>query len=184
MGRKVLSVCCFILAALNIAVIFALSGEGQSASNSRSQLVTSTILNTLDPERKDAPVRKVDEVLDFFHPIIRKAAHFTEYASLGFLTCLGFLFLGLKPWPRALYPSLICLITAMSDELYQSTVPGRSPMVTDVMLDVAGGIAGVLLVCLIHVALNSLSARRRSRPGNGRRRSGYRSAPGGRVPPI
>ena len=73
MVRRVLSVCCFILAALNIAVIFALSGEGQSASNSRSQQVTSTILDTLDPERKDAPVRRVDEVMDFFHPIIRKA---------------------------------------------------------------------------------------------------------------
>lgn len=184
MVRRVLSVCCFILAALNIAVIFALSGEGQSASNSRSQQVTSTILDTLDPERKDAPVRRVDEVMDFFHPIIRKAAHFTEYASLGFLSCLGFLFLGIRPWPRALYPALIGLITAMSDELYQSTVPGRSPMVTDVMLDAAGAAAGILLVCLIHYVFSRLSARRRARPLNGRRRSGYRSAPGGRVPPI
>ena len=72
----------------------------------------------------------------------------------------------------------------MSDELYQSTVPGRSPMVTDVMLDAAGAAAGILLVCLIHYAFSRLSARRRARPLNGRRRSGYRSAPGGRVPPI
>ena len=111
MWRRVLSVCCFILAVLNIAVIFSLSGEGSSESNNRSQQVTSTILNTLDPDRKDAPVRRVDEVMDFFHPIIRKAAHYAEYASLGFLCCLGFLFMSVKPWPRALYPALICLIS-------------------------------------------------------------------------
>ena len=183
MWRRVLSVCCFILAVLNIAVIFSLSGEGSSVSNSRSQQVTSTILNTLDPDRKDAPVRRVDEVMDFFHPLIRKAAHYAEYASLGFLCCLGFLFLSVKPWPRALCPALICLITAVSDEMYQSTVPGRSPSVNDVLLDTAGAVSGILAVCLIAYIAANLSARRRSRPGRGRRRSGYRSAPGG-MPPI
>lgn len=40
------------------------------------------------------------------------------------------------------------IIYASSDEIHQSFVPGRSPMITDVVIDTMGVILGILLIIL------------------------------------
>ena len=66
--------------------------------------------------------------------IIRKAAHFTEYAILGAL-----LFGATKGGRRSpAFPPLAGILTAMTDESIQLFSDGRSGQVTDVWLDFAG----------------------------------------------
>ena len=83
--------------------------------------------------------------------VVRKLGHFTEYALLGFSLLLHITQLG-KKWMIKL-PLLwawgIGTIYAASDEFHQSFVGGRGPAVTDVMIDSAGVIAGVMLMVLI-----------------------------------
>lgn len=40
------------------------------------------------------------------------------------------------------------IIYATSDEIHQSFVPGRSPMITDIVIDTMGVILGILLIIL------------------------------------
>ena len=66
--------------------------------------------------------------------IIRKAAHFTEYAVLG---C--FLFGATKGGTRSRsFPPLVGVLTALADETIQLFSDGRSGQVSDVWLDFAG----------------------------------------------
>ncbi len=78
--------------------------------------------------------------------LLRKIAHFTEFATLGL--CLGWLcgMLGKTKW-------LALLAGAASgglDELIQCFVPRRGPGILDVCIDTAGAAAGIALLLFGH----------------------------------
>ncbi len=78
------------------------------------------------------------------HGLLRKAAHFTEFACLGML--LAWLFSMLD---KSLALALLCAATVAGiDETIQYFVPDRSSGVMDVLLDSAGALAGIALVLL------------------------------------
>ena len=77
--------------------------------------------------------------------ILRKAAHFTEFGVLGVLGTVCFGMYGLKP----LYPAFAGLLTALTDETLQLFSPGRSAQVTDVWIDFAGCVSGVMLILIL-----------------------------------
>lgn len=80
--------------------------------------------------------------------IIRKAAHFAEYMAVGFLS-FGIAVLWIKKlWYGVGLVMLQLLISGALDELHQYFVPGRYASVKDVMLDTAGGMAGILIILL------------------------------------
>ena len=64
--------------------------------------------------------------------LVRKTAHFTEFAVLGFL------------WSRVFHgkqlyiPFVLSVLTAVVDESIQRFVPGRSGQMKDVLIDSAG----------------------------------------------
>lgn len=70
--------------------------------------------------------------------LLRKAAHFAEFAALGgwlFVTAAAFSL----PWRRySGWLLLAGLLSALADESIQLFVPGRSGQVSDVWLDFAG----------------------------------------------
>jgi VanZ family protein len=70
--------------------------------------------------------------------VLRKIAHFCEYAILG---ALLFRALG-----RELFVVAAGAAYAATDELHQHFVPGRHAAFRDVAIDVAGVLAGVLLL--------------------------------------
>ena len=84
--------------------------------------------------------------LDVSEHFIRKSAHFTEYAILGVLmaNCLKDTMLKDK-----LLGAFGCLLVAMCDETIQLFVEGRSGQVSDVWLDFAGALTGLLLYNVI-----------------------------------
>ena len=76
--------------------------------------------------------------------IVRKMAHFCEYMLEGFL-----LMLCLRVYTRRFvrhiaWPVLGGLLTALTDETIQLFSDGRSSQITDVWLDFAGILAGIL----------------------------------------
>lgn len=74
--------------------------------------------------------------------LLRKTAHFAEFASLG--VCLFWLFSMLKK-TRTL-ALLAGALTACADETIQMFVPDRGPSLKDVGIDTCGVITGMILL--------------------------------------
>ena len=82
--------------------------------------------------------------------IVRKLAHFCEYALEGFLLTLCLRVYTRHFFVHISWPILGGLLTALTDETIQMFSDGRSSQLTDVWLDLSGGMAGILvgLFCL------------------------------------
>jgi VanZ family protein len=89
------------------------------------------------------------QTLSRIHHIIRKCAHFTEYFILSLLILRGIRGEKRETHLRwALVAIIIVAGYASLDELHQAFVPGRTPAVTDVLLDTTGGIAAQVVAAL------------------------------------
>ena len=69
--------------------------------------------------------------------LLRKAAHFTEYAVLGALLARAV---------RELPAFAFAVAYAVTDELHQMFVPGRAGTLLDVAVDAAGALTGILVL--------------------------------------
>lgn len=78
--------------------------------------------------------------------ILRKFAHFTEFAALGMTLAWLFGMLQKKKY----VPFLWGITAACTDETIQAFVPERAPGVKDVLIDSGGVLTGILLLYLGH----------------------------------
>lgn len=120
----VLSLACMVL-------IFCFSADNAEESTEKSDFFVK-ILESL-------PIAVRDN-LSF---IVRKTAHFSVYALLGFLVSGAF------SGKQKLYTLSICFLYACTDEIHQYFVAGRSCRFQDVMIDTAGAFSGILIFMLI-----------------------------------
>lgn len=81
--------------------------------------------------------------------IVRKMAHFCEYTLEGFLLMLCMRVYSRHPLKHITVPMLGGVLTALTDETIQLFSPGRSSQVTDVWLDSAGVLAGILAALVL-----------------------------------
>lgn len=82
--------------------------------------------------------------LNFLNHIVRKTAHFMEYAILGSLVMIAH---NLRPLFKNTYFNLIFISIPFIDETIQSFTPGRSAQLSDCLLDSCGFIFG--FICLL-----------------------------------
>ena len=79
------------------------------------------------------------------HTFVRKTAHFTEYAVLGFFTYKA-VSCDVKDRKKAvLMAQLISTGYASTDEIHQMFVPGREGKVFDVLIDSCGAFCGIMV---------------------------------------
>lgn len=76
-----------------------------------------------------------------------KAAHFVMYGILGAMATMGWRAAGRTP--RLLWVLALASLVGVTDELHQSTVPGRSPEIADWIADTIGIAAAAALVLRI-----------------------------------
>lgn len=76
------------------------------------------------------------------HGLLRKLAHFTEFACLGALL-FWLLSMQRKPWGMALPGGFL---VACADETIQRFVPDRGPSFRDVLIDTSGVAVGMILL--------------------------------------
>lgn len=80
--------------------------------------------------------------------LIRKLAHFVEYLCVGFVS-YSLVVMWHKPAGLGSLAVVIQLaLSAGLDEFHQSFIPGRYASVGDVMIDVAGGVMGMMLLAV------------------------------------
>jgi VanZ family protein len=89
------------------------------------------------------------ETIDQVHFVVRKTAHFVEYAMLGLLLWRAVYYepaLAARRSRSFFLALLLAALYAASDEFHQSFVPGREAAVSDVMLDTCGAGLGLAAV--------------------------------------
>lgn len=84
--------------------------------------------------------------LDF---LIRKIAHFSLYFILALLFYWIFSGLNTKLNNARIMTVLCCTFYSITDEMHQIFVTGRTFHITDILIDVLGSIAAILLVFLL-----------------------------------
>ena len=128
-----------VLTILAVAFIFGQSLLGRASSDTQSGRVLAAVMWLLERVgfTPDAQIT---------HHFVRKCAHFAEFAALGI--CVGGYTYNLGKLRQRQYvafPAWLTLLVAVSDELLQSFT-GRSAQITDVVLDYAGALCGLLAV--------------------------------------
>ena len=138
-----------VLTLAMMAVIFWFSREPAARSDRRSGEVSQVVVDVAYPDYPQYSEEKQKTVFNQVQHIVRKCAHFTEYAMLGLLMrlCLES-WVGRRKW---LIPVswLGGTLYAVTDELHQLQIDGRSGQWTDVLLDSAGVLTGVLIISLV-----------------------------------
>src|SRR5512144_69151 len=86
------------------------------------------------------------EQLMFWHHVIRKAAHVTEYCILGLLVYRAFKVDVAKPSSVGILTVMFVAVAATMDEFHQSFVPSRGSSVYDVGWDCIGGLIAIMLL--------------------------------------
>ena len=128
-----------------MAVIFFFSARPDTLSDMDSGTITNLIAGILHPSYSSWDTGPQLAMLESLDRIVRKTAHFTEYAILCFLYSNTFL---LKKKGIAAAAAL-SILYAVSDEFHQSFVSGRAAMVGDVCIDAAGALAAALLLAAV-----------------------------------
>lgn len=134
-----------------MVMIYSFSAQTGEESGAMSGKLTTWVLNLLVPDFANFSPEKQEAVRSTVGLIVRKLAHFSEYALLGFSLMLHIAQIQKKT--AVCLPVLwawgIGTLYAASDEFHQGFVAGRGPSIVDVTIDSAGVIAGVLFLAWI-----------------------------------
>lgn len=131
-----------ILVILWMFIIFMFSH--QKADDS-SKLSDGLILKTVRIIEKITDKNYSDEeILEKFVKPVRKMAHFTIYLILGVLV---YLYIKETNINKVFIISLlICILYALSDEIHQLFILGRSGRIFDVFVDSLGSLTGIFMI--------------------------------------
>lgn len=129
-------------------VIFILSAENAEESGQTSSQIVRLVMEWLVPhfgELSECEQIALAERATFW---IRKAAHFSEFAALGFFLCLHLSAICRRtPIPRyPIWAFAIGSLYGVTDEIHQLFVPGRSGECRDMLIDSIGVLAGTAIM--------------------------------------
>jgi len=127
-----------LLSLLMIAFIFGNSMMDASDSNNESRFIMNFVRYLLDWLGFHVQISQL-------HHIVRKCAHFTEFALEAFFVVKALAAFGMRRQTWLAYALLIGLLTAVIDENIQLYSIGRSSQVSDILLDFSGTLAGVIV---------------------------------------
>ena len=146
MGKKIARWALWALIAAHVCVIYALSAQDADLSSQTSGRVARVVAQIFTPDFDSLSPAHQESVVESYQFLTRKAAHVAEYAVLA-----GLIVLALSHNRRgavfgAMAASLGC---AVLDELHQMYSEGRSAQFTDVLIDGAGALLGILAALLL-----------------------------------
>ncbi len=159
-NTKPVLVCRIILIILiiaNLCLVWNNSSKESKESNKSSTSIAKTVTEHVVKDYKNLPKPKQEEHVKKINVKIRSIAHFAEFIPLGlfaFLLILAFLDFTRKDfWYFVLTATVISLmfssLCALTDEIHQIFVKGRSFQLIDILTDSLGALCGLAFAILI-----------------------------------
>ena len=142
-GSRRLRLLWYIPAVLWMVLIFRMSGQNGTQSGSLSLRVTEEVVDVIEEVRQGGEEDR-QQLISLLHTPIRKMAHMAEYAILSIFLMLAFS-ATMRSVPAITLSIPASFLYACSDELHQRFVLQRAGQFTDVLIDMVGVIAAVLL---------------------------------------
>ena len=139
-SKKIITI---ILVLLWMILVFYLSNQVSTESSKLSGGLTHKILEAL--HMLDGKTIGQQEVIE---TIIRKLAHFCLYTLGGILILLHINLYKISDKNKVIISYSIGTAYAITDELHQLFVPGRSGEIRDVFIDSLGIITGIIIIRL------------------------------------
>lgn len=148
--KKIITVIAAVLLVLTYVMIFSFSADDADASSAVSLKVTEFLKTFWAHFFAGGAHPAADPAAaDNAESIVRKLAHFSEYMLLGFLS-FGIAVMWIESVKKGFGIVIVqVIISAGLDEIHQYFVPGRHTSIIDVMIDTAGGIAGILIILCV-----------------------------------
>ena len=129
--------------------IFGFSNQNSETSSGLSQKVTNFVVEFI-PSIENVPEPEKENVVDRIESIVRKVAHYSIYTLVGILLMSLMSTFKMKELDRIAVSLIVGVIYAATDEIHQAFVPGRGPLVADVILDSMGVLTGIFIVMLVY----------------------------------
>lgn len=148
-----------ILSVVWMAVIFGFSSSDAEESTVQSNSVTELLIKIFEEDYETLSDAEKLQLVEKYDGIVRKIAHFGIFGVLGFLTYFA---AGSLVWipDFRLKPVRIslpcCVVFAITDELHQMFVPGRSCQIRDVLIDSSGALSGTLAAMVVVLIAKSM----------------------------
>lgn len=152
----------FLVAAiLTAALIFYFSAQKGADSSQISDRFTLQLAHLFRPDYLELSSHDQRSYLELLSAVIRKNAHFCEFMLLGFnlMGHMRFRDVQMRSLRCRMWAWGIATLYAATDELHQLFINERAAMVTDVLIDSMGGLAGTLVMTVALALLARLLRR-------------------------
>lgn len=129
-----------------MTIIFLMSSRNADVSTLDSHRIGTIVATIIRLVKPSFSIAGLVEMMDH---AIRKTAHMSEYLILAMLLMNCLQAYGIKHRPGGRYAMAIGALYALTDEVHQYFVPGRSCQLSDVLIDSVGVFLGVCLFSII-----------------------------------
>lgn len=144
-----------------MGMIFQFSAKPAVNSDESSRTVANLVIKLYE-DISDHELEDGERIylIDTVNHVIRKGAHFTEYAILACSVAFHLYVWGKRRKSILFIATAISALYAISDEVHQLYVPGRSGELRDVIIDSCGAITGAFLFCVIWLIISKIKTRK------------------------
>ena len=140
--KRIKRIALWLLVIFIAGAIFYFSAMNGPESMELSDGLTNEVVHVVHPDFDELPPAKQKTIFAQFVVIVRKSAHFSEFAALGASLMLLIHEYRLRKGP--LWAWGIGTLYAGTDELHQYFIGTRTPTLQDVAIDSSGVLIGVL----------------------------------------
>lgn len=145
----------WVPAVIIMLIIYSFSAKPAEVSQDSSYFISYNIIDiyqdVTQQELKGSALQEALNTIDFY---VRKTAHGIEYAALAFWIGVHFIIRGYKRSLMRIWSLLLSMVYAISDEVHQLFVPGRSGQIRDVMIDTLGAFIGIVILSLFLILID------------------------------
>ncbi|MGN0165716.1 MAG: VanZ family protein [Lachnospiraceae bacterium] len=139
-----------VLTVLWMGMIFLFSHKEGESSGEISRSAGNLLCEIFVPDYEDLNSEEKEQMVESINYPLRKMAHMLEYLLLGLLLSGAMIGEIKGVTPVKLIPVFgTAVLYAASDEYHQLFVPGRTGKFTDVLIDSAGVLIGLVIFYLI-----------------------------------
>ncbi len=150
-GIIVIRIILIIIILFITSIIFSFSNQNATESSGISAKVAEKLIE-IQPKYKNITAEEKAELVKAYQKPVRKGAHFSIYTvlsiSIASLTCT----FKTENRKRMIITLIAGFLYAVSDEIHQTFIEGRSGQVSDVILDTTGVLLGIIIV----IGINSI----------------------------